>query len=361
MKTIQGALITGLLLLLVVNCEQKTSNDDNPPEIKNVILMIGDGMGTAQIYAGLTANKGWLHLEKTTHAGFIKTHASDNYVTDSASGATAFSSGYKTYNGAIGVDSAGNPVPTILEIAEENGLPTGLVATSAITHATPASFIAHQPSRDMAEEIAADFMETDVDVFIGGGEEYFNSREDGRILGEELVKRDYHVSNDVDEITSVKSGKLSGFLPVRRWSEGRGDQLRETSKTAIDILDQNKKGFFPMIEGSQIDWGSHDNDLDYTVEEMLDFDRTIGEVLEFAEKDGETLVVITADHETGGLTLIDGDLSTGEIKGQFSTGGHTGVMVPVFSYGPGAEAFSGIYDNTAIFDKLMEAFRFKTE
>ncbi len=358
MKKIKSVLAFGLLLVLVVNCEQETREKSNAPNIKNVILMIGDGMGTAQIYAGLTANKGWLNLEKTTHTGFIKTTASDNYITDSAASATAYSAGYKTYNGAIGVDSTGNPVPTILEIAEENGLATGLVATSSITHATPASFIAHQPSRNMAEEIAADFLETDVDVFIGGGEEYFNSREDGRNLNEELEQNGYLVSNDIEEITGVKSGKLAGFLPVRRWSEGRGDQLMETSQTAIDILNKNENGFFLMIEGSQIDWGSHDNDLDYTVNEMLDFDRTIGKVLEFAAKDGETLVVITADHETGGLTLTGGDIPTGKIEAEFSTGSHTGVMVPVFSYGPGAEAFSGIYDNTVVFDKLMEAFQF---
>lgn len=358
MKIFKLMIFCSLPFLIIAGCRQDEVKDHNASTVKNIILMIGDGMGTAQIYAGLTANKGWLNLEKTTHTGFVKTTASDNYITDSAASATAYSTGYKTYNGAIGVDTAGNPVPTILEIAEENGLATGLVATSAITHATPASFIAHQPSRNMAEEIAADFLQTDVNVFIGGGEEYFNDREDGKNLHEELAQNGYYVSNDIDEITEARNGKLAGFLPVRRWSDGRGDQLVKTSETAINILSESESGFFLMIEGSQIDWGSHSNDIEYTVEEMLDFDSTIGKVLEFAEKDGETLVIITADHETGGLTLTGGDIQTGEIEAEFSTGGHTGVMVPVFSYGPGAEAFSGIYDNTAIFDKMMDAFQF---
>lgn len=358
MKKIKSVIACCLLLFLAGGCTPESDQEKTTPQVKNVILMIGDGMGTTQIYAGLTANKGSLNLEKTTYSGFIKTNASDKYVTDSAAGATAYATGQKTYNGAIGVDSTGKRLPTILEIAEEQGLATGMVATSSITHATPASFIAHQPSRDMAEEIAADFLQTDIDVFIGGGEEYFKDREDGQNLLKTLEENDYRVSNDINEITSFTSGKLAGFLPVRRWSEGREEQLAETSLTAINLLDQNEEGFFLMIEGSQIDWGSHDNDLEYTIEEMLDFDRAIGKVLDFAEKDGETLVVITADHETGGLTLTDGNLETGEVEGEFSTGSHTGTLVPVFSYGPGAEDFTGIYHNTAVYDKLMNALRF---
>ncbi len=357
MKRTKLALFYCLVLFIAAGCTQQTTEDDSTPKVKNVILMIGDGMGSAQIYAGYTANKGSLNLEKCTYSGFSITYSSDKYVTDSAAGATAYSAGVKTYNGAIGVDSTGKPVATILQIAAEQGLATGMVVTSTITHATPASFIAHQPSRSMDEEIAADFLKTDIDVFIGGGEKFFNNREDGRDLLRELEQKDYQVLKSLDEITGVTSGKLAGFLPVSRMLDGRGDQLMETSQTAINILNQNEKGFFLMIEGSQIDWGSHDNDLEYTITEMLDFDRTIGKVLEFAEKDGETLVIITADHETGGLTLTGGNLKTGEVKGKFSTGSHTAVMVPVFAYGPGAEAFSGMYQNTAIFDKMMKALR----
>jgi alkaline phosphatase len=135
--------------------------------------------------------------------------------------------------------------------------------------------------------------------------------------------------------------------------------LLDASDFAIDNLKKNEKGFFLMIEGSQIDWGGHDNNVPYIVTEMLDFDRVVGKVLEFASKNKETLVVITADHETGGFSINGGDLSTGLVEGKFTTGGHTGVMVPVYSYGPKAELFSGIMENTDIYYKFKEVLGWK--
>lgn len=318
--------------------------------------MIGDGMSAVQIYAGLTANKAPLNLEQFRQIGFSKTN-STRYVTDSGAGATAIATGYKTNNRAIGVDSLNNPVPTILEIAEQHGLSTGLVVTTDITDATPASFTAHQPKRSMRQEIAAEFLNAGVDVFIGAGQSHFTHRDDGRDLISELKQKGYHVSTDITDIISTNSGKLAGFLRERPVKE-RGDQLGQTSMAAINILKQNKKGFFLMIEGSKIDDGGHGNDIDVVVNEMIDFDQTIGKVLEFAKKDGNTLIVITGDHETGGLTLTNGNMDTGEVEGRFSTEGHTGVMVPVFAYGPGAELFTGIYHNNTIFNKLLNAFGF---
>jgi alkaline phosphatase len=195
-----------------------------------------------------------------------------------------------------------------------------------------------------------------VDVFIGAGKEHFTNRKDERDLLAELHKKGYQVSSNIDEITGVKAGKLAGFL-TETPAHVRGDQLTRTSLTAIDILKQNRKGFFLMIEGSKIDDGGHGNDLDVVINEMIDFDNAIGKVLEFAERDGNTLVIITGDHETGGLTLTGGRLG-GKIEGRFSTKGHTAVMVPVFAYGPGAESFMGIYHNNTIFDKMKEAFKF---
>ena len=357
MKRRLGILEVLLLLAAGTVCAQQA----NPTERKfkrpkNIIVMIGDGMSTVQIYAGLTANKAPLHLEQFKYIGFSKTN-STRYVTDSGAGATAIATGYKTNNGAIGVDSLNNPVPTILEIAEQHGLSTGLVATTDITDATPASFMAHQPKRSMQQEIAAEFLNSGVDVFIGAGQSHFTKRPDGRDLIAELKQKGFSVSTDINEITAINSGKLAGFLRERSANE-RGDQLARTSMTAINILKQNKKGFFLMIEGSKIDDGGHGNNIDVVVNEMIDFDQTIGKVLEFARNDKRTLIVITGDHETGGLTLTNGNLSTGRVDGKFSTEGHTGVMVPVFAYGPGAEAFTGIYHNNTIFQKLKRAFRF---
>lgn len=328
---------------------------------KNVILLIGDGMGVAQVYAGIVANKGHLNIERSQFIGFHKNQASNEFVTDSGAGATAFSTGQITYNGAIGVDSLKQSQPTILEIAEKNGLATGLLATCSITHATPASFIAHQPSREMLEEIAIDFLKTDIDVFIGGGRNHFNKRKDGKNLINDLKSRDYQIANSIEEIEKVNSGKLAGFLADEeqvKISEGRGDQLLKSTKVALNILNQNKKGFFMMAEGSQIDWGGHANDTQYIINEMLDFDKVIGEAFDFADKDGNTLVIITADHETGGFSLNDAD-KEGHIEGKFTTKDHTGVMIPVYTYGVGAAEYAGIYFNYDIFSKMLKSFKFK--
>lgn len=354
----KSILIGGLFLLLAIaGFSQKRGKHP-----KNIIFMVGDGMGVAQIYAGLTANHGKLNLEQCTTVGFHRNQASDKYVTDSAAGATAFACGEKTYNGAIGVDANGKPITTILEVAEKNGLATGLIATCSITHATPASFISHQPSRALDENIALDFLKTDVDVFIGGGRKFFTQRKDNLNLSDSLKARGYQIANSMAEVQQVTSGKLAAFLAddqQESFSGGRGDELVKSTEVALQLLKNNKKGMFMMIEGSQIDWGSHNNNTQYVVDEMIDFDNAIGKAIEFAKKDGKTLVVITADHETGGLSIVDGDMKTGYVEGKFTTGNHTGVMIPVFAYGPGAEQFSGIYQNTDIFHKMMSAFRFK--
>jgi alkaline phosphatase len=325
---------------------------------KNIILLIGDGMGVNQVFAGITANGGKLFLDNFKHIGFAKTHSSDNFITDSAAGGTAISTGKKTYNGAIGVDVDKNPVKTILEESEENGLVTGLVSSSAITHATPASFIAHQASRSSYEDIAADFLKTDIDVFIGGGYDHFTKREDGRNLVNELKAKGYTVEQDMAVIKDINSGKLAGLVAPEhpgRVAE-RKDMLPVATQTAINILSAGKKGFFLMVEGSQIDWGGHAKSTVHVVEDMLDFDKAVGKALEFAASNKKTLVIVTSDHETGGMTVLGGSYETGRVRGEFTTGDHSPVMVPVFAYGPGAENFTGIMDNTDIHKKMIEIF-----
>lgn len=317
---------------------------------RNIILLIGDGMGVSHVFAGITGNGGKLFLDNFKNVGFSLTQSASDYITDSAAGGTALSTGVRTYNGAIGVDVSQNPLKTILEDAEDKGLSTGLVSTSAITHATPASFIAHQGARGSYEAIAADFLKTDIEVFIGGGYKHFSQRQDGQDLIRELKAKGYQVLQNMDEIIKVTSGKLAGLTAPEHNGRvsARGNMLPQATKTALQILDNNKKGFFLMVEGSMIDWGAHAQNMTYVVEEMLDFDRTIGEALEFARHNGETLVIVTADHETGGLIITDGNFDTGMVQGNFSSTDHTGVMVPVFAYGPGAELFRGILDNTDI-------------
>jgi len=354
-----------VLLFTVPGCSQENKIvKEEITKPKNIILMIGDGMGVSHIYAGMVANKGHLNLEEFKDIGFSKTYSASDFITDSGASGTAMATGQKTYNGAIGVDKDTIPCKTILEYAEEHNKSTGLVATSQVTHATPASFISHQKKRYMYEEIALDFLETDIDVFIGGGLDYFKTRKDQRDLTQELANKGYTMIYDIADFDSFPHGKIGGLLykdKPPRFSDGRDQMLGVSTEKAIQILNQNEDGFFLMIEGSQIDWGAHKNNTEYVVEEMLDFDNVIGMVLEFAKMDKNTLVIVTADHETGGLGVNKGDISTGEIQAKYTSSNHTGVMVPVFAYGPGSEKFKGIYENTEIFRKMMIAFGFESE
>ncbi len=327
---------------------------------RSIILLIGDGMGVSHVFAGYTANGGVLNLSNMPYSGFSATQSSDNYVTDSGAGGTALSTGVRTYNGAIGVDDDKNPIPTILEIAQKHGKATGLISSSAITHATPASFIAHQPKRSMYEEIAADFLKTDIDLFIGGGKSFFAERKDGRNLIKELEEKGYRVFDNMEEAAGVNAGRLVVLAADQHCPPypERGELLPEATGKAVDLLNKNPKGFFMMVEGSQIDWGGHENNTAFVVQEMLDFDRAIGKALEFAARDKETLVIVTADHETGGMSITGGSFEKNEVTGKYTTGGHSAVFVPVFSFGPGAEHFSGIMDNTDIFHKMHDLFGF---
>ena len=228
----------------------------------------------------------------------------------------------------------------------------------SIKEKTPASFIANENSRKNEEAIAEDFLLTDIDVFIGGGLDKFTKREDGRDLTLELEENGYTVTRSLEEMSTVTSGKLAAFTAEGSnpmVSKGRGDMLAQATKKALDILSQDKDGFFIMIEGSQIDWASHANDQENTIAETLDFDRAIKVALDFAKEDGETLVVITADHETGGMIILSGNMEEGTVKTKFTTGGHTGVPVPVYSFGPGEELFSGIFENTGFKERFIEA------
>lgn len=347
---------------LSFSCTAKTPPEPKPGKPKNIIFLIGDGMGLAQVYAGMVANGDALNIERFKNIGFHKSYSWDNIITDSAAGATAFSCGEKTYNGAIAVGPDSIPRETILESAEKKGLSTGLVATCSITHATPACFIAHVKSRALDEAIAADFLKTDIDVFIGGGSAFFEKRTDGRNLLNELKSKGYEVDTTKNEILASNAKKLAGLYAATQPDSAtgiRGDILQHATQKCIDILSQNPQGFFMMSEGSQIDWGGHANKQTFIIQEMLDFDKAVGKALDFAEKDGNTLVIVTADHETGGFAIMGGSIKDRKVEGAFTTDHHTGVMIPVFAYGPGAEEFGGIYQNTDIYHKMISLLGLK--
>ncbi len=318
--------------------------------------MVGDGMGLSEVSASLFYKDAASNFERFPVVGLIKTSSSDNLITDSAAGATAFASGVKSYNGAIGVDSDSTEVKTIVEHVSERNIATGVIATSSITHATPASFYAHSTSRSEEEKIAAYLPNSGIDFFAGGGLQFFNKRTDGVDLLSEFTKNGFTV--DTTSVKTIADDK-QGFLLAQKGMptmETRGDFLPKATQLALDQLSKNEGGFFLMIEGSQIDWGGHDMDADYLIAELLDFDSTIGTVLDFADSNGETLVIVTADHETGGFTLSSERGNYNEISPTFSTDSHSATMVPVFAKGPGSESFGGIYENTGIYHKMMELF-----
>ncbi len=359
------------LFLTLFSCKTATDKDEIPAKAKNVILLIGDGTGLSQISAAFYFKETSPNFARFNSIGLINTASSRQNITDSAAGATAFASGIKTYNGAIGVANDSSEVKTLVEIVSPKNIKTGVVATSSIQHATPASFYAHVINRGLYEDIAVDMVDSDIDFFAGGGRKFFNKRKDGQNLLGDLEAKGFGIDTlALGNFEEVKQYSKMAYIlaedsmdPV---AKGRDDFLPKATELGIQFLnkDEEHSNFFIMIEGSQIDWGGHANDADYLISELIDFDDAIGVALDFAEKDGNTLVIVTGDHETGGFTLSSTPKQTeegksysdyNEITGTFSTTGHSATLIPVFAYGPGSEAFSGVYENTEIFHKIMEA------
>lgn len=328
--------------------------------IKNVILLIGDGTGLAQITAGqyaIVGPDGLLHMQTMPVTGFVKTHSSDNLITDSASGATAYSCGLKTYNGAIGVNPDQVPCKTILELAEDKGLSTGLISTSSITHATPASFASHVEQRSMQEEIATDYLDSGVEVFLGGGVQWFSKdqRSDSLDLLGQFEEAGYQVLMNDQDLQDSNSDRLLGLFAEDGMERNDGEPSTATmAQKALEILSKDQDGFFLMLEGSQIDWAGHGNNSEYLLREVKDFDDAVKVILDFAREDGETLVVLTADHETGGMTLQRQMAEGDSLEIYWTTSYHTGTPVPLMAYGPRALEFMGWRDNTYVGQKLSE-------
>lgn len=341
--------------------QSKADQTVNYATPKNVILMIGDGMGLTQLYSGYTANRGQLNIFNIQNIGFSVTTASDSYITDSAAGGTAMATGSKTNNRHVGVDDTGKILVPITEVLKQKGYGTAVISNGDITDATPAAFYGHQPERSMSEAIAADFMNSNVDILVGGGTKAFKNRKDNRDLLEELAQKKYKVSESFTDIDRMNSTKvvIIDDEAAKSKKAGRGDFLTNSLLKSVELLSQDEMSFFVMIEGAQIDWGGHQNDLEYVVREVLDFDQAVGAAMKYVDENEETLLIITADHETGGLSLLGGDIENGYVHGNFSTTDHTAVMVPVFSYGPGAELFKGVYQNTDIYNKILEVLNFE--
>jgi len=357
MNKVLSTLTTFLLFLILLtftacNAFDSEQNDENIPQ--NIILLIGDGMADVQITATRYAH-GDLNLDRFPYSGQITTH-STRKVTDSAAGATALATGHKTDNRMLAMLPDGSEVQTIAQYATSIGKKTGLLASCRIVHATPAAFAVHHDNRRDEFVIAEKYVDSGIDLLLGAGYNHFlpesegGTREDGLNLIEKMSDLGYIFVDSEGQIDEVANAdKAIAFLEganLQRFPE-RGDQMNQLTNAALDNLSQHEEGFFLMIEGAQIDWAGHDNDAEWMIQEMVDFDNVIGDVLDFAEEDGNTLVIVTSDHETGGLTLRRGDTNE-DLNHSYSTDYHTAVSVPVLSYGPSADRFSGFQDNTDV-------------
>lgn len=325
--------------------------DGSSQQPKNIILIIGDGTGLAQWYTGYTANKGQLSVFNARFTGLSKTTSHDAYITDSAPGSTAFSSGVKTNNRFVGVDHTGKPLVLLPQILQRSKKVTGIITSGDITDATPADFYAHRAARDSAAAILSDLAAAPVQLLLGAP----NSGLPAALP--QLQQAGYRVTSSLDSlpVSGTQRYIVADTRAGLSMLKGRGAWLTQAFDKATAALQQHGKGYFLVVEGAQVDYGGHANHIGYIAEEVKDLDQVIGRAMQLADADKETLVIVTADHETGGLSLLDGDIAKGYVSGHFSTNDHTAIPVPVYAYGPQAQLFTGVYENTAIFFKILQA------
>lgn len=370
---------------------------------KNIVLFISDGMGVAQWQAGAIANGGKLNVGKMTNTGLITTNPCDTFCGDAPSHCTALACGVNSHQGAVGVDKDNNPVKNIIELAKEAGIATGIVSSNTLVEGSNVPFIGHTQNRMMTDQITAQYVDTGVDVFIGAGESFFTNsvkgfgpptgagagntpngqggrqagnnaqqaqggagpqmtfvpRADGRDLLGELKQKGYQVLSSWEEIKQVKSGKLAGFtdkIQMPNLANGREKAMYpDEVSLALNLLSQNGKGFFLMTSSMFPDRASHNGKIDLLCEEAINLDEAIGRAMDFADQQGETLILVVGSPEASGMTLVGGDIANGIVEAKWTMPGmanHSGVMVPYFAYGAGADQFGGNIQNTLLFDQM---------
>ena len=328
--------------------------------VRNVILLIGDGMGLAQIAAGRIlklGSEGRLHLERFPTIGLVTTHAADTLISKSDAAATALASGVKTSNGRIGTDSAGRPLASLLERLRDAGWATGLATTSRITDATPAAFVAHLVLRKDELGIAAQLSAAQVDFLAGGGQSFFRPRRtsqagrtDGRDLLAEMRQRGVDVVADAAALAAAEHLPVAALFSVEpQKAEPRSPTLEAMTDKALELLAGSGKPFFLLLEEEEIDTAAHRNDGLRMSAALQRFDAAVAKAVAFAARDGATLVLVLGDHATGGLT-IDAKSGESEMVLHWASTQHTGEPVPIFAYGPPSAAgrFAGMHDNTEI-------------
>ena len=321
---------------------------------KNIILAIGDGVGPNQITLSRIAIGGLDHrlfIDQIPYVGTSLTHSYKDAYTDSAAAATAWSTGYKTKNRYLSLDPDKKILDTIVEMLHKKGYTSGLVATSSVTHATPAALYAHIDSRYEYKNIANQLINSSIDIALGGGKEFFDLNK---------INDTHYVLTEKEslQLNFDHSKKLIGLFDddgIERSNEK--PTQRQMTNFVLNHFNKQCSGFFLLTEGSQIDWAGHDNDANEMIEEFRDFDLTIRDLIKFVNEDNETLLIVTSDHETGGLQILKQD--DDKVVIQWGTGRHTSTPVGVHAYGPGAELFQGLMDNTDIHYKILKAIDYK--
>ena len=325
---------------------------------KNIILLIGDGMGPSQVALAKFAIGGPDHrlsFENFPITGIVYNHSSDSLYTDSAASATTWATGVKTKNRYLAVDAEKKLLPSIPELLSTKGYMSGLVATSSITHATPAAFYAHIDNRYKDKEIAKMLIDSDIDIALGGGREFFDA-----IASNDRLFMIYDKKLLDSSLLSSKEQVIGLFAEdgfERRLGTPTQLEMTQVALRFLEKKSENCSGFFLMSEGSQIDWAGHDNNVKYMLVEFADFDATVQAATNFAVVNQDTLILVTADHATGGLVLQRPKGS--KIPAQWTTGSHDLSPVNIYAYGPGAEFFSGVMDNTEIFDRILKALDYE--
>ncbi|MGD8847430.1 MAG: alkaline phosphatase [Desulfobacteraceae bacterium] len=364
---------------------------EGPGKAKNIIFMVPDGQGLSNVTAARIFKNGpdgpLLFQETLENIGYQRTHSANSTVTDSAAAASAWAVGEKFINGEVSCHSDGEGgcndlKPTILELAAQMGKATGLVASSQISHATPASFGAHVPNRGQGFEIARQYIEeVGIDVVLGGGV-YHADEEQRQYIIDSAIAKGYTFAQNETQMDSAagagakvlglfeQNGIGKGKTPEMFWVDGSGypegePTLAEMTWAALDILENDKDGLFLVVEGSQIDWANHAWDISFQIAESLAFDASVKVVLEWlnakADRKNDTLVIIVADHDCAGFG-INGPYGTlsdigDTVEGSFTSGGHTAVDTIIYSQGPGSEKLNAAVDNTDLYYVMEEVLR----
>ncbi len=326
--------------------------DGKETKVRNVILLIGDGMGVGAVNAAMYANGGSLTMTNLKTFGYVRTQSANNFITDSAASGTAYATGEKTNNGYVGMSTELRELKNLPEKLAPLGYACGVLSTDNLNGATPAAFFAHQAARGASEAIWADLPESCLLFASAGSRSVFEGLD---LKTREAIRDKFEVIFSADgEESRIESSSRLVYFPESVLLPERGDYLPSTTRMAIEYLSaRSKKGFFLMVEGARIDKEEHNNNFQGMVNEALDFDKAVEEAIRFAEKDGHTLVIISADHETGAVSLSKCVPEDGYAQGVFASKGHSPIMVPLFAYGPHSRRFTGTQENSDVSNKIF--------